>query len=427
MRNYSKKYLITSFLRFSFLSVVLCSCTDNGDESSREYTQENYTVGWSSPAGIDSVSPNLSSDLLGRPILSWIKLNGDRTSLQYSRWLDNRWSQPVTVAGGNNWLVNRADFPSVVQLTERLWASHWLVMTDVAKFAYDVRISLSDDGGQSWGEPFSPHTDGTISEHGFVSFFTDGEDAGAVWLDGREMEQGHHHGRPDTGSSGSGMTLRSAIFDTKGNLVNEQLIDNLVCDCCQTDISSTGKGPVLVFRNRTSDEQRDIYVSHRKDGRWSETRPVSEDNWFISGCPVNGPSVAASGEITAVAWFTMANGYGEVKFARSIGDTVDYGSPLIIDQGKSVVGQVGLEGLGDGNFILSWMTASGSGAATLQLVRVDMRGAIGPVVAVSRNLYQRRAGLPQLALVSDGAIMAWTGGDDTRKAVVVVHIPNSDL
>ena len=73
------------------------------------------------------------------------------------------------------------------------------------------------------------------------------------------------------------------------------------------------------------------------------------------------------------------------------------------------------------------MTASGSGAATLQLVRVDIRGAIGPVVAVSRNLYQRRAGLPQLALVRDGAIMAWTGGDDTRKAVVVAHIPNSDL
>ncbi len=422
MRKYSKKILL-----FSFLSIVLCSCTDTGDESSREYTQENYNVGWSSPAGIDSVSPNLSSDLLGRPILSWIKLNGDRASLQYSRWLDNRWSHPVTVAGGNNWLVNRADFPSVVQLTESLWASHWLVMTDVAKFAYDVRISLSDDGGQSWGEPFSPHTDGTISEHGFVSFFSDGEDIGAVWLDGREMEQGHHHGSPETGLKGSGMTLRSATFDTKGNLVNEQLIDSLVCDCCQTDISSTGKGSVLVFRNRTSDEQRDIYFSHRKDGRWSEPRPVSEDNWFIGGCPVNGPSVANSGEVTAVAWFTMANGYGEVKFVRSIGETIDYGAPIIIEQGSSVVGQVGLEGLGDGNFIVSWMTASGSGSATLQLVRVDMRGGMGPVVAVSSNLYQRRAGLPQLASVSDGAIMAWTGGDDTHKAVVVAHIPNSDF
>ena len=130
--------------------------------------------------------------------------------------------------------------------------------------------------------------------------------------------------------------------------------------------------------------------------------------------------------VTAVAWFTMANGYGELNLPAPLA-TVDYGSPLIIDHGRSVVGQVGLEGLGDGNFILSWMTASGSGAATLQLVRVDIRGAIGPVVAVSRNLYQRRAGLPQLALVRDGAIMAWTGGDDTRKAVVVAHIPNSDL
>ncbi len=422
MREYSKKIIF-----FSILVVTLYSCTDNADKSSPQNAQGKNAVDWSSPAGVRSVSPNLSSDLLGRPILSWIQLDGDHAALQYARWLDNRWSQPVSVAGGDKWLVNRADFPSVVQLTESIWASHWLVMTDVAQFAYDVRISLSNDGGQSWGEPFSPHTDGTISEHGFVSFFVDGSDLGAVWLDGREMIQGHHHGSPENDSKGSGMTLRSATFDVKGNLANEQVIDNLVCDCCQTDISSAGKGPVLVFRNRTSDEQRDIYFSHRKNGRWSDTRPVSEDNWFIGGCPVNGPSVATSGDVTAVAWFTMANGYGEVKFARSIGATIDYGDPIIIDQGSSVVGQVGLEGLGDGNFMVSWMTASGSGAATLQLVRVDMRGSMGPVVAVSSNLYQRRAGLPQLASVSDGAIMAWTGGDDTHKAVVVAHIPSNDL
>ena len=32
----------------------------------------------------------------------------------------------------------------------------------------------------------SPHNDGTISEHGFVSFFKDKDDVGIVWLDGRE-------------------------------------------------------------------------------------------------------------------------------------------------------------------------------------------------------------------------------------------------
>ena len=50
----------------------------------------------------------------------------------------------------------------------------------------------------------------------------------------------------------------------------------------------------MLFRNRTSDEQRDIYVSHRKMGDGLKLDPF-EDNWFIGGCPVNGPSAATRG------------------------------------------------------------------------------------------------------------------------------------
>ncbi|GIR41480.1 MAG: hypothetical protein CM15mP51_22600 [Porticoccaceae bacterium] len=73
---------------------------------------------------------------------------------------------------------------------------HWLVFTSEEAFAYDVLVSISRDGGKTWSKGTSPHNDGTISEHGFVSFFKDKDDVGIVWLDGREMPLGGHHHKP---------------------------------------------------------------------------------------------------------------------------------------------------------------------------------------------------------------------------------------
>ncbi|MDA9593204.1 glycoside hydrolase, partial [Porticoccaceae bacterium] len=171
------------FRTFTMMIILLLAAGSCAEQSNETRTLAD----WSSPAGQNSVSPNLSLDLSGSPILSWMKVGEKTVALEYSRWEGSRWSSPVTVAKGDNWLVNRADFPSVVQLTESLWASHWLVMTDPNIFAYDVAVSLSTDGGVTWGAPLTPHTDGTFSEHGFVSFFVNGDDVGAVWLDGREM------------------------------------------------------------------------------------------------------------------------------------------------------------------------------------------------------------------------------------------------
>ena len=131
------------------LVLTMMSCTDHSP-------QENRVSEWSSPAGENSVSPNLSLDLNGMPILSWLKVAQSSVALEYARWRGDGWSAPIIIASGNNWLVNRADFPSVVQLNESLWAAHWLVMTDPAVFAYDVFVSLSRDGGVTWEPPLSP-------------------------------------------------------------------------------------------------------------------------------------------------------------------------------------------------------------------------------------------------------------------------------
>ena len=90
--------------------------------------------------------------------------------------------------GGATFFVNWADFPVVWPLGAGRLAAHWLQRGGPATYDYGVRVSFSEDGGDSWSEPWTPHEDGTPSEHGFVSVFGLGHgEAGMVWLDGRRF------------------------------------------------------------------------------------------------------------------------------------------------------------------------------------------------------------------------------------------------
>ncbi|MDG0969094.1 MAG: sialidase family protein [Porticoccaceae bacterium] len=402
------------------LSLVLSACLEDVFDN-----QLDLSVSF--PAGNNSVFPNLSLDQKGNAILSWMKTENDQVALQFTRRQNNQWGAVTTVAKGNDWLVNRADFPSVVQLTETLWAAHWLVMTDSKVFAYDVWMSLSTDDGVTWNEPFRPHTDGTDSEHGFVSFFAEGEDIGAVWLDGREMVAGHghlSHPSPSITNNVRGMTLRSTKIKANGSLYQEQVVDGLVCDCCQTDIAQTHLGAVAVFRNRSKNEIRDIHFSLLDSGRWSRSLRVAQDDWQIAGCPVNGPSVVSINKAIGVGWYTEAKGFGEVKFALSNEDTIQFRDPIIVDQGAHVVGQIGLAADNKRGFVVSWVTSDGGDSGGLNLRYIDRQGVLGPMKRVIDVNFLRQVGLPQLVLEGDVAVMAWTGGDSDMRRV---HVKMLDL
>jgi len=48
---------------------------------------------------------------------------------------------------------------------------HWLQQKPGNVYSYDVRVATSSDAGRSWSTHFSPHDDGTPTEHGFVSLY----------------------------------------------------------------------------------------------------------------------------------------------------------------------------------------------------------------------------------------------------------------
>jgi hypothetical protein len=334
--------------------------------------------------------------------MSWLQSGADGSfTLQHARWHEGRWTRPSRVASGGHWFVNWADFPSVVPLSGHMWAAHWLEQRPGGTYAYDVRIALSTDAGSSWSPPFSPHDDGTPTEHGFVSLFTLDGRATAAWLDGRHTAGGHDHA-----SGGGAMTLRSTTIGADGIATGVGLeVDARVCDCCQTDSAPTADGPVLVYRDRSPGEVRDIALVRWQAGRWSAPVAVHADGWKIDACPVNGPAVDASGRNVVVAWFTAPD-VPRVRLAFSDDAGRSFTTPVEVASGN-VVGRVDVVLLDDGRAIVSWMQSTADGAE-LRVQPFAPTGATGPSLPVTATSVKRSSGFPQMVRAGDGLLLAWT-------------------
>jgi hypothetical protein len=361
-----------------------------------------------SPAGAESREPELSAASGGRVILSWVEKAGEkRYALRFAAREAAGWSETRTAAEGENWFVNWADFPSVVALADGSLAAHWLVKSGAGTYAYDVNVARSKDGGRTWGRAVVPHTDGTQTEHGFVSLLplADGR-LGAVWVDGRalkDLKGGHEKEESPPPVS---MQLRYASIDEQGRLSEEAVLDERICECCQTSAAMTAEGPIAAYRDRSEQEVRDVHFVRRQPGGWSAPRPVHEDRWQVHACPVNGPSLAAEGRRVALAWFTGEGDSPRVQVAFSTDAGASFGRPARVDDGGAM-GRVDVLLLADGSALVCWMSGGAEGGAN-KVRRVTPDGTLGPVAVIATTDASRSSGFPRMARLGDAVLFAWT-------------------
>jgi hypothetical protein len=337
------------------------------------------------------------------------------TTLWYSVLADEGWQPPRAIATGKTMFVNWADMPSVTAFTQQHWVAHWLEMAGPLSYSYHVVIAQSFDGGKTWSEPLKPHTDGTPTEHGFVSVYPYDGKVAAIWLDGRKTG-GEHGSDPEA----AGMTLRGAVIDAQNRLSHEQEIDDLVCDCCQTSVAITAGGPVAVYRDRTVDEIRDVYVTRLVDGGWQPGVPLHEDNWQIGGCPVNGPAITARRADVAAVWFSVPHQSPavQVRFSKDSAATFGPAFTLAVD---GALGHVDVITLEDGSAVVSWMQASAGGYGNLVVRRVTPAGNMGPVITVAGDAPARS--VPQMAIAASDLVLVWTEAQDGVKRIASARIP----
>lgn len=354
-----------------------------------------------SPAAPGSAEPNLATGTDGRVYLSWIEPAGDSMhALRFATLEGDRWSAPRTIVSRADLFVNWADFPSIVALSGQRLAAHWLQRSGDAKYAYEVRVAQSSDAGQTWSEPLVPHRDGTATEHGFVSLFPFRDSLGAIWLDGRNFA------RAAKGESADMMLLMTAIAPA-GPAGAERVLDERVCDCCQTSLALAASGPIVVYRDRLAGEIRDISVVRWTDTAWSRATVVHADDWKIDACPVNGPAIAANGDHVAVAWFTAARDSARVYVATSANSGVSFGEPVRVDDGNPV-GRVDVELDDRGGALISWMEFTAGQQADVRVRRIDPEGQRGASTVVARTSGARASGFPRMASRANEVLFAWT-------------------
>ena len=411
--NCSGQHLLPSFLPFlPFLSFLafLTAC-------SREPASPRSWLGpvtpIAAPAAPGARFPNLASAADDQTVvMSWLEPGtGDEFRLRYAEWQrTQRWGTPIEVASGKDWFINWADFPSVVPANGGPWTAHWLQQKPGGVYAYDVMTRLSADGGRTWSEPYSPHDDGTATEHGFVSIANIGGRPYGVWLDGRKTGgEGHDHAADDHAAAAGAMTLRGAVLTPEGAIDGSE-IDARVCDCCQTDLAVSGNALLVVYRNRSEDETRDIQSARLVDGVWTSPVTVHADGWRIDACPVNGPAVAAHGDEVAVAWFTAPD-QPRVRLAFSSDGGRSFGPPLEVANGK-VVGRVDVVLLQDGRAVVSWLAETANGAV-IRAQPYNHAGATDPARDIATSNVARSSGFPQMVKVAGGLLFAWTENGPT--------------
>lgn len=413
--RFSAKSVIIAAL-YASAALALPGCEQQSPAQSSSATPVTMLP---SPAGAGSAEPHLALDSDGTLVLSWQnsdKESGD-ASLNYARLTDDGWSAAQQVARGDNWFVNWADFPSVEPMGDGGLGAHWLVKRDGGPYAYDVWLSQSRDG-TNWSEPFIAHQDGTASEHGFVSLVNWQDHLAAVWLDGRETGGGSHdHEEHGPG----GMTLRFGVFGDQGETLQEGLVDELTCDCCQTDMARVGDELIVAYRDRSAEEMRDIAVRRFDGSNWSEPLLVDNEHWYMTGCPVNGPALAARGEQVAIAWFSGATNTGQVKTAVSHDGGHSFSEPLILDA-EAALGRVDIAWVNDQDFAVSWIDRAGKGAK-LKVMGIAGGTAIGEPVTISEISKTRSSGVPQMVFMGERLIFAWTEVEDqTRVGVAALDV-----
>ena len=332
-------------------------------------------------------------------LLSWVEKEGDSLiKLKYANWEAGKWQPSQHILQGTDWFVNWADFPMIAENKGNLW-SHVLKKSTSGTYSYDVKMNVSPKGSEAWDTNLPLHTDGTPTEHGFVTVLPYKEAFFVSWLDGRNTEA-------NTEGERGAMTIRAAEVAADGTISNEAQLDAKTCDCCQTTGAITDNGPVVLYRDRSDTEIRDIYIVREVNGEWTSPKAMYDDGWEIRGCPVNGPKAAALGNTLAAAWFTEAQQKPRVQLVFSADGGANFDAPIQIATGK-VLGRVDVLLVDTHTAIVSWMEMAAQ-QAVVKAVKVSRKGATSTHLSIVTLDASRKTGFPQMELVKDTVLFAWT-------------------
>ena len=268
------------------------------------------------------VTPAFASD--GTLWLAWQA--GGQVSVASSKDGGQTLSTPVAVTKERLNLDWGPDArPKIVVDREGRIAVAFSIFRDKA-FNGQVLYSRSFDGGKEFAEP-KPITGSNESQR-FEAMALDQDGSLFVaWLDKRNRVPAKEEGRKYEGAA-----LFFASSKDGGETYSEaRMARDNTCECCRLGIAFAGPGrPAVVFRNIFEGSIRDHAVMTFTDPSTpGEIRRVSVDDWQISACPHQGPSLSISAAGTYhVTWYTNGKVRKGLFYARSKDAGVTFSDPV---------------------------------------------------------------------------------------------------
>ena len=354
-----------------------------------DFFQDSYTLDGSLPS-FDTYEGNI---YLSRMVeqgtqASWVVQSLD------GRWID-------TIDQRQDWFVNWADMPKISVCRNGMLG---LALRHIGPdhHAYTIDYYIRRQKEEAWKYYGQLPLDTSSTEHGFPSVepFEDGWMV--VWLDGGAM---HRNGF---------MSLHSAQISMDGQVINRQLIDSTVCDCCQTDLVMAEGQPAVIFRNRTENEIRDVYWSVYLNGKWQSSQPVENDGWLVPGCPVNGPQIVNNNKTLVCSWFTAAQDTAAIKM-RILSEPE---SDVITLEKNFVIGRIAMEAMDTQGFGLAYFRADGK-EATLKIQTFDWSGKPQSAWEIAPINPSRNSGFPTLGFANGKLSVAWTQWNDPEYKIKI--------
>jgi hypothetical protein len=345
------------------------------------------------PAGPNALAPNLCP-LGDHFALSWIerKRNGD-TRFQMASWNGSAFGKMNLVAESRQMFANWADIPSIVEAPSGDLYAHWLDRIGSKTYAYGVRIKRSTNRGETWKSVGWLHNDTSATEHGFVSLIPDGRHVRAFWLDGRMM----------TKPKGK-MMLRTAILN--GNQIKgERVLDDDVCTCCPTSAVQLAGRSMIVYRDRSPKEIRDISFIHGSGLKWSKPSTIQADNWLMPGCPVNGASIASGGGFIAISRFTVIKNKAHVILRLFKEGAIKSGKEIVLDK-NAPLGRCATACAKDSIYTV-WIGLKNN-QTVLKLAQVHPSGEIKRQSILAPIKGNRSSGMPRIILCNGYLWVSWT-------------------
>lgn len=351
----------------------------------------------------------------GRLIASWVEKDEQSSTVKFSIRDKQQWLPVQTVIK----VAGKLGAPPVVLgLSDGSLAAAWMPYTpnSTDKYAADINVARSQDGGQTWGTPLRPY-DGKAHIYDAqmsLAALTDGKLA-LVWTD---MRFAIHDPKRD--KKANRYQLMATVIGNDWQASKEITLDEDVCSCCSVFTDVQGDDLVSVYRDHRLNDIRDTSLVRWNPTKVSSPILVHEDHWHIEGCPSNGPVVSLSKKQAAVAWFSAADGIGRIKLAFSKDGGQHFAKPIEVDTNASGYTDAFL--LDDGTALVSWRARVGAEDA-LRIVHVSPKGKIMGQTSVYQGSFPKWPSRHlSLAKVDNEAFVAWTDPVQRKVRLAVIQL-----